>query len=405
MANFISIEIIRKYLSGNCSQEEANAVIAWFNSHEAFPEQVAGLSVQEKKRLEEQLFERIMGDVNKYDSGSSADLLIAGSGFEAGDETPRKLIYKWLSVAASLVVFFSAALYLYNSHQYKVVKPAQIVTNHKNDTKSNNLPQANKAILTLANGTKIDLNNAKTGAITRQGQTTINKTKEGIVAYNAENVKSAVVEYNVMTTPKGSKYELVLPDGTKVCLNAASSIRFPTAFVGKERDVELSGEGYFEVAKNKDKPFNISVNGTSVQVLGTHFDISAYKDDDFINTTLIEGSVRIKKNNSIAMLQPGYQAVVENGSDRIALSKANIDKAIAWKNGYFVFTHEDILHIMKKVSRWYDVDVVDKGKIKTDQRFSGIFERSKSVDELLSYLEKLDAARFIKDGRRVTIMN
>lgn len=409
MSDYISIEIIRRYLSGNCSTEEAQAVMEWFNSFESLSEQTAGLSKEDQKRIEEQLFQRIINQVNKTENDELALNLISNSVKArkttiSSSKTRNKILYKRISIAASLVVLFSISLYFYSTRK-NTVQSTQIV-DHKKTIKENALQNSNKAILTLANGRQINLNDAERGELSKLGKTSIHKIAEGQIAYGNKTANNDVVEYHTMTIPKGGKYNLILADGTKVCLNAASSIRFPTAFTGKERNVELSGEAYFEVAKHKDKPFNVRINGINVQVLGTHFNISAYKDDDFVNTTLIEGLIRINKGSSSTLLKPGYQAIIEEKSDHITLSKADVNAAMAWKNGYFVFSHEDITTVMKKISRWYDIDVeYHQTKIKTNQWFSGTFDRSKSIEELLGYLEKLGAASFTKSGRRVVVMN
>ncbi|MXV15770.1 FecR family protein [Hufsiella ginkgonis] len=404
MKKFISIEIIRRYLAGSCSQEESEAVSEWFNSYGSVADELVELTPEEREAFEKRLFDQILHDI-KNPSIAGPRITSADDAYnETGDTGTghRRIPYKWFAVAAMLV--FAVSLGLYINRSQNAGKPNQAGI-PKTAKQPDLLPASNRAVLTLANGETIDLGDAKMGQLPHQGKATILKTREGQIAYHPKSERDADVEYNVMTTPKGSKFELVLADGTKVCLNAASSLRYPTTFTGGQRNVELTGEGYFEVAKNKDKPFNVAFNGVTAQVLGTHFNISAYHDDSFVNTTLLEGSVRIKKDRSVAMLTPGKQAVVENGSDHIVISDANVEEATGWRDGLFVFEHQNIASIMKKVSRWYDVEIVYKGSTKTDQYFSGVFDRSKKVEELLSYLEKLDGARFSKEGRRIVIMN
>jgi transmembrane sensor len=196
---------------------------------------------------------------------------------------------------------------------------------------------------------------------------------------------------------------VVLPDGTHVWLNSASSLSYPVEFAGNERRVKLTGEAYFEVAKNKDKPFYVNSNNVQVRVLGTHFNISAYNDDDELKATLLEGSVQVSKNNSQSLLKPGQQAVINNGADMIRVSQANINEVMAWKNGYFIFNDDNIATILKKVSRWYDVDVEQRGNFE-GQHFGGTFYRTKGIDELLKNLEKIGKVHFKITGRRVTAM-
>jgi len=309
----------------------------------------------------------------------------------------------WLRIAAALLVFSTAGVLLIN-HKNNVIKTANRLANNQSPTMI--VPGSKKATLTMANGKVILLANAANGVLAKTGASNVLKTRNGQIIYNITNKKLVAdnqVGYNTLSTPKGGEYQVVLPDGTKVWLNAASSITYPTAFTGTDRRVKLSGEAYFEVAKNKDKPFYVSINNVQVRVLGTHFNIAAYSDDDEITTTLLEGSVQVTKNNSLSLLKPGQQAVISNNSNNIAVSEANIDDAMAWKNGYFIFNDDNITGIMKKVSRWYDVDVEYRGTF-NDQQFGGTFYRSKSITELLQYLEKIGKVHFTISGRRITVM-
>jgi transmembrane sensor len=267
------------------------------------------------------------------------------------------------------------------------------------------VPGSNKAILTLADGSKINLDNSGKGTITHQGLATVNKSNNGQLIYKiGGKVQPAAMLYNTATTPRGGQYQLILSDGTKVWLNAASSIKFPVAFSGSERHVELTGEAYFEVAKNKKMPFSIAVKGSSIEVLGTHFNVAAYDDDKHMVTTLLAGSVKLKKGNAEALLQPGQKAVLADGQTAYEVSEANTDEAVAWKNGYFVFDNENIQSIMKKISRWYDVDVSYNGAV-TDQNFGGTVSRFSNVTELLKMLELTGTIHFKIEGRMITVMS
>ncbi|MDB5089179.1 MAG: FecR family protein, partial [Mucilaginibacter sp.] len=268
------------------------------------------------------------------------------------------------------------------------------------------VPGSNKAILTLAGGKTIVLKNAANGLLAQTTAGNVLKTNNGQILYNTANKTEVVANQdniNTLSTPRGGTYQVVLSDGTKVWLNAASSISYPVAFTGKERHVSLSGEAYFEVAKNKEMPFYVRINNVQVKVLGTHFNIAAYSDDNEITTTLLEGAVQVTKNNTHSLLRPGQKAIVNNNSDNIAVSDADIEDAMAWKNGYFIFDDDDITGIMKKVSRWYDVNVSYQGNV-SDQKFGGTFYRSKSITELLQYLEKIGKNHFTVEGRRIIVM-
>lgn len=313
-----------------------------------------------------------------------------------------KLYVAWVKIAAAVLLFGSAGVYFIQRHkmaagqnEIAAAQPAKI------------LPGSNKAILTLATGKSIVLDSAENGALASTGKSQVNKVDDGKLVYDAlpgaAHVGVNAVLYNTLTIPPGGQYQVVLPDGTQVWLNSSSALSYPTEFSGNERRVKLIGEAYFEVAKNKDKPFYVEMNNTQIRVLGTHFDVSAYSDDSAITTTLLEGSVQVSKNAKQAMLKPGQQAVVDNGADNIAVSKVNTNTAVAWKNGYFVFEDEDLATIMKKVSRWYNADVEYNGNF-DGQRFGGTFARSKSIAELLKNLEQIGKVHFKITGRRITVM-
>ncbi|MDP9080600.1 MAG: DUF4974 domain-containing protein [Bacteroidota bacterium] len=309
---------------------------------------------------------------------------------------------RWFQIAAALLVFGTAALAIFNkniSNQTTKKRAADQET-------AAIVPGSNKAILTLAGGKTIVLKNAANGLLAQTGAGNVLKTKNGQILYNAANKTDVAAnqdDINTLSTPRGGTYQVVLSDGTKVWLNAASSISYPVAFTGKERHVTLTGEAYFEVAKNKDMPFYVSTNNVQIRVLGTHFNIAAYGDDNEVTTTLLEGAVQVTKNNAHSMLQPGQKAIIKNNSDNIDVSEANIEDAMAWKNGYFIFDDDDITGIMKKISRWYDVSVSYKGDV-SDQKFGGTFYRSKSITELLQYLGKIGKVHFTIEGRRIIVM-
>jgi transmembrane sensor len=313
-----------------------------------------------------------------------------------------KLYAGWLKIAAAFLIFASAGFYFIRSQKIGAVKNDMAA-----NTAAKIVPGSNKAILTLATGKSIVLDSVANGALANLGKSQVNKVGDGKLVYdvlpNATHAGVNVVLYNTLTIPPGGQYQVVLPDGTQVWLNSSSSLSYPTEFTGNSRTVKLTGEAYFEVAKNKDKPFYVEMNNVQVKVLGTHFNISAYADDNNLTTTLLEGSVQISKNGSLALLKPGQQAVIGSNADAITVSKAQINEAMAWKNGYFMFNDNNIVDIMKKVSRWYDADVEYKGDF-GNQRFGGTFTRSKSITDLLKNLEQIGNVHFKITGRRITVM-
>ncbi len=306
----------------------------------------------------------------------------------------------WFRAAAAILIFCTAGLLVIRERNIKE-NVDKLAAKH-NSTQI--FPGGQKAILTMANGKVIVLANAANGILANVGGNKIVKRTQGQIVYDAKSTSPETeIGYNTLTTPRGGEYQVVLPDGTKVWLNAASSITYPTQFSGNERRVKLTGEAYFEVAKNKAKPFYVSMNDVQVRVLGTHFNISAYGDDDAITTTLLEGSVQVSKNKSVSIIKPGQQAVVNHTADNIQVSDANIEDAMAWKNGYFIFNNDNITGIMKKVSRWYNVDVYYAADL-NDQQFGGSYYRSKNINELLEYLEMIGKIHFKIQERRITVM-
>ena len=306
------------------------------------------------------------------------------------------LYKRWWAVAAILLLLASG--------MYIVLKPVEVP---KQVAVTKEIippiqPGKEGAVLTLADGSQLVLDSMGNGNIAKQSGASIS-LNNGRLAYEAAGEQVAEIAYNTMRTPKGRQFNLVLPDGTKVWLNAASSLRFPTTFTGKERQVELLGEAYFEVADNKAMPFVVNTNGTVVQVLGTHFNIMAYPDENEIATTLLEGSVQVVKNSRKQILKPGQVAVVKQAEEGISISSADVDHAIAWKNGNFVFQHENIKSLMRKVARWYDVEIVYEGGV-ADQEFGGTFSRSKTLSQLLANLELTKTIHFRMEGRTVVVM-
>lgn len=310
---------------------------------------------------------------------------------------------RWVQVAAAALICCAAGIVIFKNQ-----KPQANQTELAQLIKSPIIvPGSNKAILTVSGGKTIVLDSAANGVIAKTNSGRVIKTGNGQILYKGVALgadAAAEVGYNTLTTPKGGNYQVTLPDGTHVWLDAASSITYPTAFVGNTRKVKLTGQAYFEVTKNPEKPFYVDANNVEVKVLGTHFNISAYADDGENTTTLLEGSVQISKNNSMALLKPGQQAIIPNNSNNIKVADAKIDDVMAWKNGYFIFDDDNISGIMRKVSRWYDVEVEYQGNF-DDQHFGGTFYKTKGINELLSHFEKLGKLHFKITGRRITVMD
>ena len=269
---------------------------------------------------------------------------------------------------------------------------------YKNDL----APGTNKALLTLANGNKIILDSAANGLLAHQGNTKIEKLTNGELAYRPGGIGEKGI-FNTLSTPRGGQYRLVLPDGSRVWLNAASSIRYPTAFTGSERVVELSGEAYFEIAANPAMPFRVGSGATEIQVLGTHFDVQAYPEEEGLSTTLLQGSVQVVNAGHRALLVPGQQAITRAGTIIEIRKEADTAQAVAWKNGYFQFTDAPIETIMRQISRWYDVDIEYLGDVRSLQ-FGAVVSRRAHVSEVLHFLELTGVVHFQIEGRKITVL-
>jgi len=306
----------------------------------------------------------------------------------------RKTIRLWPRIAAAASIIFAISVGGYFM-LYKKMPIQRAVQNQ------DIAPGSNKAILTLASGQKIILNGAKNGQIARQGQTIIQKTADGQVIYEADANESSAITLNTMTTPRGGQYWVTLPDGSKVLLNASSSLTYPVAFNGKERKVTLTGEAYFEIVHNRKIPFRVVTKGEIVEDIGTHFNINAYEDESLVRTTLLEGGINISSSSQTKILKPGQQAVLKG--DQLKISDADTEDAIAWKNGRFIFDSENIQGIMRKLSRWYDVDINYQGEVPV-QTFSGDISRFENISQVLELLEKTKSVHFSITGRRVTVI-
>lgn len=263
------------------------------------------------------------------------------------------------------------------------------------------LPGGHKATLTLANGSVISLEDAKNGTLATQDGMRIEKTKDGNILYSVANGNTQQAStINTITTPKGGQYQVTLPDGTKAWLNAASSLSYPLHFDAKERRVKMTGEAYFEVAKNKNRPFIVESDKQEIQVLGTHFNVNAYPDEGMVKTTLAEGSVRVRaRNGQSALLKPGQQAIL-NGD--IQVKEADIAQQLAWKNGDFIFRGETLESVLRQVSRWYDVEVEYPHQL-GNMRFNGMVSRAQPLSTIIAMIQSTKKATVSLKGRRLIV--
>lgn len=376
-------ELFKKHRLGTLTEEEKATLESWYLQH---AESMAELPLSQEE-LE-------------------ADLATIERRLPTGEKSVRPLAtrraFRITLAAASILLFITAGIFYY---QKQSVVPETMPVVYKNDV----APGDKKAVLTLEDNTRIILDGASLGNIARQTGITVSKTANGHLLYIVDDkniIAGEAPRFNTISTPRGGEYQVQLSDGTVVWLNAMSSIRFPTSFTGAERRVELSGEAYFEVAKNKAMPFRVVSGRQVVEVLGTHFNIAAYRDEQAVKTTLLEGSVKVYLPERVSkprVLQPGEQAVLGGGEDELFVIKADLEEAVAWKNGYFIFADEELETIMRKISRWYDVEVEYQG-IDQNLKFGGAVSRSRNLSQVLDLLELTDKVKFKVEGRRITVM-
>ena len=263
-------------------------------------------------------------------------------------------------------------------------------------------PDGNYASITLAGGEKIDINGSSRGTLASQGKVQVIKSADGLIIYKVATGRvRGKMQFNTLANPKGSKViGMVLEDGTKVWLNAGSSLTYPVAFIGKERKVSITGEAYFEVAKKKSMPFRIMKGEMMVEVLGTHFNVNAYGDEPHMKVTLLEGAVKVSSGNVSGILKPGQQAKVKDNDINVQ-SDINIDQVMAWKNGYFSFEKAGITEVMRQIARWYNIEVAYDGEI-PNERFGGELRRNSKLSSVLKVLEK-SGVKFRIENNKVTV--
>jgi len=363
-------ELFKKYHAGKCTEEEKALLEAWYlqyNEHDL------DISPKRIKAIRDRIFRELPGNHTAF---LKIGLVLAAAAVTIG-------------IIVSITLNFS----LLKGNRAALPQNLQIA------------PGTNSAVLTLSNGKKINLKNAVSGQLATQSGIQIVKTASGEITYKSTGSTGDAddTKTNNISTPNGGQWQVMLPDGTKVWLNSATTFTYPASF-GKQKDrvVQLTGEAYFEVAKDKLHPFIVKTAQEEVAVLGTHFNINSYTDEPSVKTTLAEGRVKISGiNGKIKFLIPGQQAVLKNGD--LTVGEANVEEALAWKNGYFRFNDEDIQSIMRKLSRWYNIDVQYEGDI-SSEGLNGKISRFKNISQVLKALEATKTVHFKVEGRRVTVL-
>ncbi|WP_443936571.1 FecR family protein [Pedobacter sp. MW01-1-1] len=365
-------ELLKKYKMGTCTDAEIALLESWYleksNKH-------LELSPQDVDQARENIWKKLSISV----------------------ETPKKGTFSvspYQLIAAALVIgIASICLYLFSIQKEnetpKIVKSTPIIPGEK------------KAILTLANGEKLALTAVKNGSVTNHANAHIIKTTEGEIEYHSEQ-NNLTPQVNQLTVPNGGYFTVTLADGTKIWLNSASNLKYPTVFNEKERIVELSGEAYFEVAHKNGQPFKVISKGQTIQVLGTHFNIQSYSDEKAVVTSLIEGSVQVMaENKKTVLLKPGQQSI--NSKNTLTVNSVNLDGAISWVSNEFYFDDEELGSIMRKIARWYDVEIVCPDNL-THLKFTGSISRTRSIQKVLAIMQLTESLHFKYEGRRITVM-
>lgn len=393
-----SKELINKYILNTCTREEMDRLLKIIGDEKDEDNitqilkdhwENLGKSNNANQPGVERKFALLMKEIKKEDSVISIV-----------PDKKRKYRYRRFAAAAIIVGIITAGGYFIFNHY-----PSRQVAKVKNITTGENkeiLPGKNAATLTLSDGTTVVLDEVQNGTISTQGNAKILKLSNGTLSYNNLNKETKEVLYNTISTPKGGQYQLLLSDGSKVWLNAASSVKFPATFVGKERKVELLGEAYFEVAKNRDMPFKVNVDGLEVEVLGTHFNINSYSDESTVRTTLLEGSVKINSSKAKIFLKPGQQAKLERDGEVKIINNADLDEVVAWKEGRFQFDRADIYTVMRQIKRWYDVSIEYKGIVSS--HFGGTISRNVNLSQVLKMLQLTGEVKFQVEDRKVVVI-
>ena len=307
----------------------------------------------------------------------------------------RNVLLRRLAAAAIIVGIIIGSV-LYFNNDGSAVKPGDAPMGMREV-----LPGGNRAVLTLSDGSTIDLGVADNGKLATQGTAEILKREDGQLDYMHAGQSMTSMVYNTLMTPRGGQYQITLSDGSKVWLNAASSMHYPVTFSKNERRVEISGEAYFEIAKDPSRPFIVRINQMEVQVLGTRFNINAYQDEASIRTTLLEGSVTIQTPGEVKEMSPGQQAAFRSGMNLMISNDVNLDETVAWKDGNFQFENSDIQSVMRQLSRWYDMDVRYDGQVK--KHFIGGISRQVNLSKVLSMLEQTGEVSFQIDGQTIIV--
>jgi transmembrane sensor len=407
------VNLFQKYINNECSPDEVDQLMEFLEEHgnEALIQELINTQLAAGTEspgytdalLQQQLENQLQVILQRINQPQPAKV--------------RPL--RWIKIAAAAVVILSMGGAVWWLNRSPKVETAKQTSKPGKDI----LPGGNNAVLTLANGSTIVLNDAANGQLAREGNVQVTKQRNGQLVYKVIATANAPITYNTLSTPKGGQYQLVLPDGSQVWLNAASSVRFPTSFSGTERIVTITGEAYFEVVHNNKKPFivelppNGNVAGGRVEVLGTHFNVNAYDDESSIRTTLLEGSVKVSSGpsyakapageaigNNTVILKPGEQVSISQTSELSQPIPAQTDEVMAWKNGLFQFENTDIKTIMRQLCRWYNVEVEYKTTTLQNEPLFIEISRNKNLSDVLKLISLTSGVQVKLEGKKIIVL-
>ena len=393
-------KILERYQSGNASEEEVEFLDAYYEVFDIRTNFTSSLKDGNRFQLKDDLKSSIDENISTY---QTAKINIG-----------KKRFYKW-SISAAVILILSGLGFFYYPKRSNFLEVVNKPINKENNVISKDtlvskvdiIPGGSKAMLTLANGKKISLTEVNIGMLAEQANVQITKIADGQLVYsilpNQQENSILIDQYNTIETPKGGRYQLQLPDGTKVWLNSASKLTYPSSFSNhKNRKVELNGEAYFEVAKDNARPFLVKTIMQEVEVLGTHFNISSYEDEPAVKTTLLEGSVKVRGfNGKDKVLKPGQQSTLT--INEIVVENVNKEQLVsALKNDQFIFESDDIQYVMRMIARWYNVEIEYEGII-PESKFGGAISKFENISEVLKSLESTGRVKFRIEGRRVLV--
>lgn len=368
-----------KWKNNTITPEEKEKLDNWYQEHSK--EQLTWA----KDNNEEALRERLLRNI-----------LIKNGNYKLRKMQLSRTVYKY---AATVLVVVAFGIWFFLNNKDVDIKTETVVQSTINID-----PGKETATLVLGDGTELQLDTVSNGLISTNDAVEINKTGAAVNYQNEQSLKDEKqpVKYNTIYTNRGNQFQIILADGTKVWLNSESSIRYPTQFNGNTREVELTGEAYFEVVKNKQQPFYVNAKGIEVEVLGTHFNVNAYADEPLIKTTLVEGSVKVSRKDNSVLISPGEQAMAANSETGIKVLKVDVQQVLAWQQGFFEFTNISLPEIMRQISRWYNIDIkLEDGKY--NERFGGRINKNLNLEKVLELLKTSGIEFEMKEDRVLVV--